>query len=58
MKQLIWAMGRLSKNWAALVAHWEEIEQCYLTEAKDGWGYIRAPKTYELMEQIQRNISV
>ena len=46
-------MASVSRQWAALVANWERVEQSHLAEVGLGWMKARnAPKTYELMKSI------
>lgn len=46
-------MASLSRGWAALVAHWDEIERSHLDEVGLGWAKARsAPKTYDLMRKV------
>lgn len=46
-------MAGLSKEWAALVARWDEIEAMLMDEIGLGWTKAkRAPKTYALMQEV------
>lgn len=46
-------MADVSKEWAALVARWDEIESLQLDEIGLNWVKARsAPKTYALMREI------
>lgn len=46
-------MAKLGPVWAALVARWDEIEQCHLDEVGLGWTKGRsADKTYALMREV------
>jgi len=46
-------VAAMSKWWSALVARWDEVEQCFLDEVGLGWSKAgRAPKTYSLMQQV------
>lgn len=46
-------IAALSKEWAALIYKWHEIEQLFLQEAGLDWSNAqRAPKTYELMKRV------
>jgi hypothetical protein len=54
-------MAEVSTRWAALVDRWDELVSLLEEEVPDVWernGYRRggqAPKTYELMRNIERN---
>jgi hypothetical protein len=46
-------MAKQSPEWAALVEHWQAIEQSHLDEVGLGWTKARsAPKTYVLMRSV------
>ena len=45
----------MSVTWDMLIENWEQIEQCFLAEVGLNWCKAkRAPKTYELMDKIQK----
>ncbi len=55
LRPLIPKMAEVSKDWAALVPRWDEVEASHLAEVGLGWTKARsAPKTYELMASILR----
>lgn len=55
LRPLIPKMAEVSKDWAALVPHWDEVERSHLDEVGLGWTKAtRAPKTYALMRSILR----
>lgn len=46
-------MAELSREWAALIPRWDEIERSHIEEVGLGWTKARsAPKTYQLMRDI------
>lgn len=46
-------MAKVSRYWAALVAHWDDVERSHLDEVGLGWTKARnAPKTYALMQRV------
>lgn len=48
-------MKIVSKQWAALIDSWSEIESCFLDEVGLDWcngAHLRASKTYEMMKSI------
>lgn len=47
-------MATLNRQWAALVARWDELESLFLSEAGEDWSLTQrgAPKTYKLMTEI------
>lgn len=46
-------MAEVNKQWAALVARWDEIEALFLAEAGIDWCRgCRAPHTYKLMRDV------
>lgn len=46
-------MEPVSKQWAALVARWDEIVQCHIDEVGIGWTKANsAPRTFALMREI------
>jgi hypothetical protein len=48
-------MADVSKEWARLMARWDEVEASHLAEVGLGWTKAsRAPKTYDLMASILR----
>ncbi len=55
LRPLIPKMAEVSKDWAALVPRWAEVEASHLAEVGLGWTKARsAPKTYALMATILR----
>lgn len=55
LRPLIPKMAAVSKDWAALVPRWDEVEASHLDEVGLGWTKAkRAPKTYALMRSILR----
>lgn len=55
LRPLIPKMAEVSRDWAALVPHWDQVEASHLDEVGLGWTKARsAPKTYDLMESILR----
>lgn len=55
LRPLIPKMAEVSKDWAALVPRWDEVEASHLAEVGLGWTKARsAPKTYDLMASILR----
>lgn len=55
LRPLIPKMAEVSKDWAALVSRWDEVEASHLAEVGLDWTKARsAPKTYYLMESILR----
>jgi len=46
-------MRILSKEWSALVDHWDEVESCMREEVGIDWSKGRAaPKTYNLIKRV------
>lgn len=46
-------MAKVSPQWARLVKHWADVEQCHLDEVGLGWAKARsAPITYDLMQRV------
>jgi hypothetical protein len=46
-------MAQVSREWAALVARWDEVERSHLDEVGLGWTKAHsAPKTYKLMREV------
>ena len=46
-------VAAISPAWEALVARWDEVEECFLAEAGLNWEVSDiAPKTYKLMRSI------
>ena len=59
LRPLIPKMAEVSKDWAALVPRWDEVEASHLAEVGLGWTKARsAPKTYDLMASILRPAQV
>ena len=55
LRPLIPKMAEVSKEWAALVPRWDEVEASHLAEVGLGWTKARrAPKTFDLMASILR----
>ena len=55
LRPLIPKMAEVSKQWAALVQRWDEVEASHLDEVGLGWTKAQmAPKTFALMESILR----
>lgn len=53
LRLLLPKMAGVSPEWAALIAHWEEIERLHLDEVGLGWTKAKsAPRTYELMRKV------
>ena len=53
LRQMLPKMATASPAWAALVAHWDDVEQCHLEEVGLRWTKAcTAPKTYALMESV------
>lgn len=51
-------MAEVSKEWAALMARWDEVERSQLDEIGIDWKKARsAPKTYALMREIYASAS-
>jgi len=56
LRPLIPKMAEVSKDWAALVPRWAEVEASHLAEVGLGWTKARsAPKTYDLMANDRSN---
>lgn len=48
-------IAAINDQWRRLIARWNEVEQCFVDEVGLGWSKgISAPRTYDLMQQIQR----
>lgn len=46
-------MAQVSPAWAALIAHWDQIERSHLDEVGLGWTKAKsAPRTYKLMRRV------
>ena len=55
LRPLIPKMAEVSKDWAALVPRWDEVEASHLAEVGLGWTKAdSAPKTFVLMASILR----
>lgn len=54
-RPLLPTMVRVNLDWAKVILHWDEIEQCFLDECGLSWSKgdnIRAHKTYALMNSL------
>ena len=55
LRPLLPNMATYSRQWADLVARWDEVEASHLEEVGLGWTKAHsAPKTYALMDRIRR----
>lgn len=53
LRPLLPKMAEYSREWAALIEHWDQIEIAHLNEVGLGWTKARsAPKTYAVMRSI------
>ena len=53
LRPMLPTMAEVSKDWAALVPRWDEVEASHLAEVGLGWTKANsAPKTYALMRSI------
>ncbi|MBI4695522.1 MAG: hypothetical protein HY749_16010 [Gammaproteobacteria bacterium] len=52
-RQHFYTIAKLSKEWAAIIQHWDRIEAQFLDEVGYDWCRRReAPKTYALMRKV------
>lgn len=50
-------VAALSSVWKRLITEWDELEECFITEAGPNWSKARsAPKTYEALAKVVRHI--
>jgi hypothetical protein len=53
LRERIWKMKGVSKQWETLVNNWHHVESCFIDEVGIDWCKAKsAPKTYAMMKDL------